>query len=280
MDDYSRVEAALRRIERDATDQPGLDELAADAGLSPGHFQRVFTRWAGVSPKRFLQAVTAESTRERLRDAQPVLDVALESGLSGPGRLHDLTLRTEAMTPGQVGRHGEGVTIHWGTVPSPFGPAFVAATPHGICALAFDVDGDPASVLGAYWSGAALRPAPRSTLETWRAHLVDPLRAADGPLALHVRGTNFQIQVWRALLCISAGAVADYGTIARGIGRPRASRAVGGAIGSNPVALLVPCHRVLRRGGGWGGYRWGTTRKLAILGRELATTDQPRGRPA
>lgn len=278
MNDYARIEAALRRIERDAPAQPSLEELAADAGLSPAHFQRVFTRWAGVSPKRFLQAVTIERAREGLRAARPVLDVALDVGLSGPGRLHDLALTCEAMTPGEIGRGAAGVTIEYGRVDSPFGPAFVASTARGICAVSFDVDVDGPEVLGAAWAGAALREASRATRAGWAEHLLDPLREATGPVSLHVRGTNFQIQVWRALLEIPEGRVVDYGSVARAIGRPRAARAVGQAVGANPVAVLIPCHRVLRREGGWGGYRWGRTRKLAVLGRELArAAAQPRG---
>lgn len=277
--DYQRIEASLRRIERDASQQPGLDELAAEVGMSTGHFQRVFTRWAGVSPKRFLQAITVENARAHLVAARPVLDVALDVGLSGSSRLHDLTLTCEAMTPGQIARRGEGLTIEHGTIPSPFGPAFVAATPHGICAVHFDPPGDPVQTLGAHWKGATLHQASASTRASWADRLTRPLSEASGPLALHVRGSNFQIQVWRALLEIPRGQVTDYGAIARGLGRPRAARAVGRAVGTNPIAVLIPCHRVLRRDGGWGGYRWGGARKLALLGRELSDDPQSSGRP-
>lgn len=279
MDDYTRIEAALGRLVRDADAQPSLAALAADAGWSPAHFQRVFTRWAGVSPKRFLQAVTVERARERLRRGRPVLEVALDVGLSGPGRLHDLALTCEAMTPGQLQRAGADVEIEIGTVDSPFGPARVAATAHGICAVDFVDDGTSDSLAGA-WSRARVRTASDATRRRWQRELFDPWATPRGPLALHLRGTNFQIQVWRALLRLPPGAVTDYGTLADAVGRPGAARAVGRAVGTNPIAVLVPCHRVLRRDGAWGGYRWGRVRKLAILGREFARDDdQPRGRP-
>ena len=282
MDDYSRIEAALQRIARDARDQPSLADLAAAAGLSPSHFQRLFTRWAGVSPKRFLQAVTVEAARARLRESRPVLEVALDVGLSGPGRLHDLTVTCEAMTPGQIRHRGEGVTIETGVITTPYGPARVAATPSGICAIDFDAaEDDPEAALGRAWEGATIRRASRATRARWKKTLFDPLATPRGPVALHLRGSNFQIQVWRALLRLEPGQVTDYAGIAAAIGRPSASRAVGRAVGSNPIAVLVPCHRVLRRDGALGGYRWGTGRKMALLGRELASAgDQPRGRPA
>lgn len=281
MDDFSRIEAALARIVRDADAQPSLATLAADAGWSPAHFQRVFTRWAGVSPKRFLQAVTVERARERLLRGRPVLEVALDVGLSGPGRLHDLALTCEAMTPGQMQRDGADVEIEAGIVDSPFGPARVAATAHGICAIDFVESTDAATrPTEGPWSRARVREASKETRERWRRELFDPWKTPRGPIALHLRGTNFQIQVWRALLRLPPGAVTDYGSLATAVGRPGAARAVGRAVGSNPIAVLVPCHRVLRRDGGWGGYRWGTPRKLAILGREFAhEDDQPRGRP-
>lgn len=268
MDDYARIEAALERIERDARRQPTLEEVAASAGLSPGHFQRVFTRWAGISPKRFLQAVTVRRARELLRAHRPVLDVAFDVGLSGPGRLHDLTVACEAMTPGQIARRGEGVTIRHAVVPSSLGPAFVASTERGVCALEFpDADHDPVRRLGHDWPGATLVVARDDEARSWSEAIFG--RGPRPPLALHLRGTNFQIQVWGALLRIPPGRVVDYGSLAEAVGRPGAARAVGTAVGANPVAVLVPCHRVLRRHGELGGYRWGTTRKLALLGLEL-----------
>ncbi|HKK71691.1 MAG TPA: methylated-DNA--[protein]-cysteine S-methyltransferase [Candidatus Krumholzibacteria bacterium] len=269
MDDYARIEAALLRIERDARRQPSLEELAASAGLSPAHFQRVFTRWAGISPKRFLQAVTVGRARELLRRSRSVLDVALDVGLSGPGRLHDLTVTCEAMTPGQIGRLADGVTIRHAIVPSPLGPVFVARTDRGVCAVEFVASGeDPAPGLQRHWPGAALVAAADDEAVPWGAAIFG--NGPRPPLALHLRGTNFQIQVWRALLRIPSGRIVDYGALAEAVGRPGAARAVGAAVGANPVAVLVPCHRVLRRHGQLGGYRWGTGRKLALLGRELA----------
>ena len=268
MDDYARIEAALLRIERDARRQPSLDELAETVGLGPAHFQRVFTRWAGISPKRFLQAVTVSRARELLRHRRSVLDAALDVGLSGPGRRHDLTVTCEAMTPGQIGRLADGVEIRHAIVPSPLGPVFVARTDRGVCAVEFVTPAeDPASALRRRWPAAELVAAVDDEARAWA-----PAIFGDGPrppLPLHLRGTNFQIQVWRALLHIPPGRIVDYGVLAELVGRPGAARAVGAAVGANPVAVLVPCHRVLRRHGELGGYRWGTTRKLALLGREL-----------
>ena len=267
-DDYARIERALACIERDARRQPALDEMARAAGLSPAHFQRVFTRWAGISPKRFVQALTVVEARARLERSRPVLEVALDVGLSGPGRLHDLTVTCEAMTPGEIGRAGEGITVSVGTIDSPFGPALAAFTERGLCRLEFEgAPGNPRERLRREWPRAQWREASRTETETWSRRIFE--RGLGAPLALHLRGTNFQLQVWRALLRVPDGCLVDYGALARAVGRPEAARAVGNAVGANPIAVLVPCHRVLRRHGELGGYRWGTARKLAVLGREL-----------
>ena len=269
--DYARVERAIRFIEANRLRQPALAEVAAATHLSTYHFQRLFQRWAGISPKRFLQFLTKEHAKQRLRASASVLEAALSTGLSGPGRLHDLLVECEALTPGDIVRGGDGLAIRYGIHPSPFGECLLAMTGRGICALRFigtrsreeEIQG-----LASEWPRAALLHDSSVT-----APVVGQIflgAAGAHSLALHLRGTNFQIKVWEALLAIPQGRVTSYAHLARAIGKPAAARAVGGAIGSNPVAMLIPCHRVLRSLGGLGGYRWGTTRKLAMLGREAA----------
>lgn len=269
-DDYRRVEAAIAFLDRELPQQPELAEVAAAVGLSPFHFQRLFRRWAGVSPKRFLQLLTVEHAKALLEEDASVLDAALDSGLSGPGRLHDHFVTLEAVTPGEFKRRGEGLEIAWGVHPSPFGPVFVAATGRGLCQAAFlGFDGDPSEEearLARSWSAATLRRDDDAT-GSWAARLFDH---GTGRTPLLVQGTNFQVQVWRALLRIPEGRVASYGQIARVVGRPRAARAVGAAVGANPVAVMIPCHRVIRGLGAAGGYRWGEHRKRALLGWEAA----------
>jgi AraC family transcriptional regulator of adaptative response/methylated-DNA-[protein]-cysteine methyltransferase len=262
--DYERVERALRYLETNFKDQPGLAHVAAAAGLSEGHFQRLFRRWAGVSPKRFLQFVTAEYARERLRARRSVLDAALDAGLSGPGRLHDLTLSVHAMTPGEIGRAGDGLDIRHGVHDSPFGACFVAVTRRGVTAMSF--------APGAFDELRARWPAARYVKDAAVARAIVSDVFAGRPLKrlLHVPGTNFQLRVWQALLEIPSGGMRSYGDIARGLGMPDAARAVGGAVAKNPVAYLIPCHRVIRESGAWDAYRWGPTRKRAMLGWEAA----------
>lgn len=266
-DDFGRVVAALAFLERRWRQQPGLDEVAAAVGLSPGHLQRLFRRWAGVSPKRFLQFLTVEDTRARLRAGRSVLDAALESGLSGPSRLHDLFLASEAMTPGQYRAGGAGLTIRFGCHDSPFGRVLVACSHQGICQLDFaDDEAAARRALADAFPAARLEESAKATGEVARAlDIGNP-----PPLPLAPRGTNFELAVWRALLRLPPGVLASYGDIARFIGRPRASRAVGRAVGANPIALLIPCHRIVRASGVLGHYAGGPLRKRALVGREGA----------
>ncbi|WP_298273511.1 methylated-DNA--[protein]-cysteine S-methyltransferase [Geobacter sp.] len=271
--DYARIEEAIRFLEANFRRQPSLEEVAAHVGLSPFHFQRCFRRWAGVTPKQFLQYLTAGYAKELLRQSHSVLDTSLDCGLSGPGRLHDLFVTLEALTPGEYKALGAGLAIRCGFHPTPFGICLVAVTDRGICALRFvSDDGRKAALaeLQREWPRSEFREDRRETGEIVRRLFgaEPPLR--DLPLAVLVKGTNFQIKVWEALLRIPAGVAASYGEIARLAGAPRASRAVGSAIGANPVAFLIPCHRVLRESGAIGGYRWGTARKRAILAWETA----------
>jgi len=267
-DDFRRVIRALAYLERHWQRQPPLAEVAAAVGLSPGHFQRLFRRWAGISPKRFLQFLTVEHARRRLHATRSLLDTALDGGLSGPSRLHDLFLASEAMTPGRYRRGGAGLVLRFGLHDSPFGQVLVARTEAGICHLSFADGGQPAwTTLSTEFPHARLQEDPVAT-----APVAAALREPAGPpgIALAPRGTNFELAVWRALVCLPPGALASYGDIARFIGRPRASRAVGRAVGANPVALLIPCHRVIRASGVLGEYAGGALRKRALVGWEAA----------
>ncbi|MBW3630691.1 MAG: methylated-DNA--[protein]-cysteine S-methyltransferase [Gemmatimonadetes bacterium] len=263
-------EKAIRFLDENFRRQPELAEVAAAVGLSDYHFQRLFRRWAGVSPKRFLQFLTAEYARGLLRDSWTVLDAAYEAGLSGPGRLRDLLVSVDGLTPGEARRQGAGVTIHHGVHSSPFGDCLVAATERGVCALTFlDEAGVPSALAGvaARWPSATLVESPEATRPL--AERIFAERTA-GPVRLHLDGTNFQIRVWEALLRIPGGSVVTYEQIANSLGSPRAVRAVGTAVGRNPIAYAIPCHRVIRKTGAFGEYRWGAARKRAILGWEAA----------
>jgi len=266
--DYQRIARAIHFIRERAEAQPTLDEVAEFLGLSPFHFQRLFSRWAGVSPKRFLQHLTAEHARALLRSSKTVLETSFEVGLSGPGRLHDLLVAVEGATPGEIRSGGAELVIGYGLHATPFGDCLLAATARGICRLEF-IDGGPAEAvarLRAAWPEAQIRE-DRELSAGYCRRIFHPV-AHDGQLTLQLRGTNFQLQVWQALLRIPAGTVTSYGDLAARLGAPSASRAVGSAVGRNPIGYLIPCHRVLRGDGELGGYRWGTERKLAILGRE------------
>ncbi len=269
--DYSRIGKAILDLDRNFRRHPRLDEMARAAGLSAYHFQRLFTRWAGISPKRFLQFLTAEHAARLLRESPSVLDAAYGAGLSGPGRLHDLTVGVFAATPGEVRSGGGGLAIRFGAHPSPFGDCVVAVTARGVCGLAFLSAGvDPVAELRARWPRAALRE-DRGGTRAVAERIFDPLRLRDpAPLAVFVRGTNFQLRVWEALLRIPPGRVVSYGDVAAAVGAPAAARAVGNAVARNPVAFLIPCHRVIRETGAFGDYRWGAGRKRAILAWEAA----------
>ena len=271
--DYRRVEAAIAHIAAHHRDAPSLDEVAAAVNLSPYHFQRLFTRWAGVSPKRFASYLSLEQARAALRrDGVSCLDAAFDSGLSGPGRLHDLFVTIEAMTPGEFRRGGTGLTIGYGFADSLFGEVMIASTSRGVCHLAFCDDRHTAlDRLRAAFPAARISPASPNTRDSDAA--LEALRgdwSSAARIRLHLRGTPFQMKVWEALLRIPAGRLAAYGDVAAAIGRPEASRAIGTAIGANPVAWLIPCHRVIRQNGVFGGYRWGAARKQAIIGWESA----------
>lgn len=271
--DYERIARAIAYLDAHWREQPSLAAVARHVGLSESHFQRLFTRWVGISPKRFLQHTTAEFARTLLREHRATLPTTLDVGLSNPSRLHELIVHVDAMTPGQVSRAGEGVTITWGVHDSPLGAAFIAVTELGVCSLQF---ADSAAArraavarVQAEWPGATLVESSSRTRDAARRAL-GRLGATAGPLALHVRGTNFQLKVWAALLNVAPGSVTTYEEVACAIGRPRAVRAVGTAVGRNPVSVLIPCHRVIRKSGHLGGYAWGLERKELLLRTEDA----------
>jgi AraC family transcriptional regulator of adaptative response/methylated-DNA-[protein]-cysteine methyltransferase len=257
--DYRRMARAIRYLAEHYSEQPRLEDAAGSAGLSPFHFQRVFTRYVGVSPKA---------------SGVSVLGAALESGLSGPSRLHDLCLKIEAMTPGEYAAGGENVTIEYGYHPSPFGVAMIMATPKGVCGLAFGDEGDETAMLGDMrkrWPKANYRENTKRTAEIAAKVFGGGKNARE--LTLHLMGSKWQIQVWRALLDIPAGKVSSYGAIAEKLSAPRASRAVGAAVGRNPISYLIPCHRVLGGDGSLTGYHWGVARKRSMLAVEAARAD-------
>ena len=271
-EDYARVRRAIAFITSHWREQPDLEEIAADAGLSPAHFQRLFTRWAGISPKEFVQAITLDHARDLLKGSASILDTSLEVGLSGPGRLHDLFVDHEAMTPGDYKRRGAGLEIFWGIHASPFGNALVMATDRGVAGLAFaDDEGEEADILedmmrrwpAAAYIHAATRTAPYAT----RIFTPDLWRKSS-PLKIVLIGTDFEVRVWDALLKLPMGQAITYSDLANHVCTRAAARAVGSAVGRNPISFVVPCHRVLRKDGGLGGYHWGVTRKQAIIGWE------------
>lgn len=271
--DYQRIEQALGYLTEHFRQQPRLAEVAAQLGLSEHHFQRLFSRWAGVSPKRFLQYLTAEYARTLLQNSHSVLDAAFASGLSGGGRLHDLTVNLHAVTPGELQSRGAGLRIGYGIHPTPFGDCLLATTPRGICSLSFHnpTETEAALVeLRQRWLGASIEPDSAATAALVAQIFPNDPELQPAPLHLLVQGTNFQLRVWDALLRLPAGTATTYGDLAARIGAPRAARAVGSAVGRNPIAYLIPCHRVIRASGVLGEYRWGSLRKQALLGWEAA----------
>jgi AraC family transcriptional regulator of adaptative response/methylated-DNA-[protein]-cysteine methyltransferase len=268
--DYARIAGAIEYLRQHAAAQPDLAAAARQAGLSEHHFQRLFTRWAGVSPKRFLQCLTVEDAKRRLAATRNTLDLAGAVGLSGGGRLHDLFVTLEALSPGEALSGGAGIDIRWGLHDTPFGRALLGVTARGICALHFVEHADAGlQQLRESWPQARLTRDPGATADRAR-QIFSPLAGARQPLAVLVKGSNFQVQVWRALLALPPGALTTYGDLATAIGRPQAARAVGTAVGANAIAWLIPCHRVIRASGVISGYRWGATRKAAMLLREAA----------
>ncbi len=270
--DYARIEKAIRYLDENFRKQPSLSEIAAQVYLSEYHFQRLFRRWAGITPKRFLQFLTAEHSRRLLRESRSVLEASHASGLSSAGRLHDLLVGLHAATPGELKTQGADLVIRYGFHPSPFGECLLAVTRRGVCAIEFVGSGGRSKALAhlkSQWQGATLRLQPRATRPVAARVFAAP-HAAAGRCDLFVQGSNFQVKVWEALLRIPPGHVVSYEDMAARIGAPAATRAVAGAIARNPVAFLIPCHRVIRKTGVFGEYRWGRARKQAMLGWEAA----------
>ena len=273
--DYARIEAAILYLEENFRDQPSLDDVARKAGLSAHHFQRLFRRWAGISPKRFAQFLTLDYAKAQLEASASILDAAYDAGLSGPSRLHDLFVTYEAMSPGAFKRGGDGVEVSYGVHASPFGPCFIGQTNRGICALGFadDHGSDAQAVRHEFerrWPAARFREDGAAT-EAIVARIFDGGRAAGAePLRLALCGTNFQLKVWEALLRIPPGRITSYQALAQALGLPRSARAVGGAVAANPISYLIPCHRVIRRSGRISNYEWGPARKRVMLGWEAA----------
>lgn len=275
---YQLMEKAIQYIEANVQRQPELEEIASAVGLSEYHFQRLFTAWTGISPKRFMQFLTKESAKDLLKRSENLLDTTHQVGLSSLGRLHDLFVSTEAVTPGEYKTGGMGLTIRYGIHLSPFGKCLIATTERGICNLSFvsTSEGKVIDNLVQQWKQAEMVEDYQATAPLVTRIFSD--MQVDSPgfdklnptLKLHLRGTNFQIKVWEALLKIPTGALTTYEHIAAQIGSPRAVRAVGTAVGHNPIAYLIPCHRVIRKSGEFGNYLYGSARKKAILARELA----------
>ena len=270
---FKRIAEAIGYIKSNFKNQPGLDEVAEKVNLSSFHFQRLFSEWAGTTPKRFLQYISIGHAKELLRNNQSLFETALEVGLSGAGRLHDLFINIEGMTPGEYKNGGENLAINYSFSATCFGNIIVASTPKGICHLAFyDDEATAFSILKNKFPKASYQQTTDQLQQ-------DALLIFNGnwnniqDIKLHLKGTNFQLKVWESLLKIPMGSLSTYGYIARQLQRPNASRAVGTAIGDNPVAFLIPCHRVIQSNGTLGGYHWGLDRKTAMIGWEAAKTE-------
>ena len=272
-DDYRRVEKAIRFLREHYLEQPDLSDVARHVHLSAFHFQRLFTRWAGISPKRFLQFLTLTHAKQLLAASKPLLQASLDSGLSGPSRLHDLFVSIEGVTPGEFKSRCTGLDVRYGFQPTCFGQCLLAATPRGICWLSFVPAGSEVQALAelrSQWSGAAIRQDLSGTAGIVQ-RIFDPRSGVPRTsLSLLVAGTNWQIKVWEALLKIPPGAATTYREVAHWLGRGTAARAVGNAVAKNSIAYLIPCHRVIRESGVIGDYRWGTDRKRAMLAWEAA----------
>lgn len=272
--DYAVVRRAIAFLSETWEEQPDLDLLARHLGLSPAHCQKLFKRWCGLSPKEFVQAITADHARRLLADSTSVLDCAHEVGLSGASRLHDLFVSHEAMTPGDFKRRGEGLELAYGFHPSPFGDALLMVTSRGVAGLAFvneDAGQARAEALADMkrrWPRARYVEAPERTLPHFQRIFDSANWKAEQPVRIVLIGTDFELRVWETLLKIPMGRIVSYADIARQIGCPTASRAVGSAVGRNPLSFIVPCHRVVRGDGNLGGYHWGLTRKRALIGWE------------
>ena len=255
-----------------AKDRPSLQDMARHAGYEPTHFQKTFKSYVGVTPKQFIDFMAYNTAEEFLLNQSPTLDAAYQSGLSGQGRLHDLCVRIAGTTPGAISKRGEGLTIRYGWCPSPWGNLLIGQTELGICWLAFGMNGDtaqPEQRMRAYWPQAAFEPNSEAVTPSAK-QIVSALNGAQETLPLDLHGTNMQIQIWQALLKIPAGHCLSYTGIGQTIGKPKAARAVGNAVGANPIALLIPCHRVIRASGVIDNYAWGNERKRALLGLETS----------
>lgn len=276
MSDYDRIAEAISFISTRISSQPTLNEIAAHLHLSPFHFQRLFCRWAGVTPKRFLQVLTLERAKQLLSESKPLLEVSDMLGLSSGSRLYDHFVHLEAVTPGEYKKGGANLTIEYAVHDTPFGKAFIAITPRGICYFSFlehdEIDGHLTG-LNKKWPHATVHENRQRTLAVVDA-MFGGKEKLDRPLSLYVSGTNFQISVWKALLQIPPATVTSYSQVATAIGHSNSARAVGLAVGANPVAFLIPCHRVIQQSGRLGGYHWGETRKHAIHAWEVARYEQ------
>jgi AraC family transcriptional regulator, regulatory protein of adaptative response / methylated-DNA-[protein]-cysteine methyltransferase len=271
--DYARIAQAIAYMRQHHLNQPDLSAIATVLGLSEDYFQRLFTHWAGISPKRFLQYLTLEYAKSKIMQTQSLLDLSLDVGLSGPGRLHDLFVNIEALSPGEFKAGGAGVLIQYGVHQTPFGAALLATTPRGLCNLYFlnaEQNMNAEQLLRQSWPQADIIYNQDATQASCDFIFESVFSQSKKPLTVLVKGTNFQVQVWRALLQVPLGGMVSYQYIAQMIGHPQANRAVGTAVGQNPIAYLIPCHRVLRASGELGGYRWGLERKTAILGWEAS----------
>ncbi|MFO1184685.1 MAG: methylated-DNA--[protein]-cysteine S-methyltransferase [Bauldia sp.] len=269
--DYALVRRAIEFISTAWREQPSLEAIAEEVGLAPGALARLFERWAGLTPKAFLQAVTLDHARRLLAGSASLLDASLDLGLSGSGRLHDLFVAHEAMSPGAFKARGAGLLMRWGVHASPFGSAVIVATERGLAGLAFaDAGGERAAFddLARRWPAATLRADDAATAPLARRIFDPPRWQRDAPLRIVMIGSDFEIRVWQALLAVPPGGATTYSGLASAIGAPKAARAVGAAVGRNPLSFVVPCHRVLGKGGSLTGYHWGLTRKRAILGWE------------
>jgi AraC family transcriptional regulator, regulatory protein of adaptative response / methylated-DNA-[protein]-cysteine methyltransferase len=271
LDDYSKVCDVIAHVSENWRDQPSLDDLASRVRLTPDQLQRLFTRWAGLTPKAFLQALTLDNAKRMLEQSASILETSLDVGLSGPSRLHDLFVTHEGMSPGAYKNKGEGLSVSYGYHPSPFGVALVMVTPYGLCGLAFcDAGGEVASLadMTRRWPNAQYTEDSAITTPYAAQLFADQNFRSNQPLRITFIGTDFEIRVWETLLKIPVGQATTYGDIAASVGSPKAARAVGAAVGKNPMSFVVPCHRVLGKSGALTGYHWGLTRKKAILGWE------------
>ncbi len=269
--DYVRMEGALQWLAENYEQQPSLKDTAQYCGLSEFHFQRIFTRWVGLSPKKYIQYLTLNRAKQSLDEYRSILDATYEAGLSSPGRLHDLFVSIESMTPGEYKSRGEGLRIHYGFHQTLFSECLLMTTERGICAIGFHTEGAREATLARMKEGyenAEWIQDQALTGEHVRSAFGDPTQPRTEPLKLLLRGTKFEVKVWEALLTIPTGAITNYADVAHRMGHPGSARAVGRAVAKNSIAYLIPCHRVIRKSGLLGGYRWGAGRKLAMLTRE------------